>query len=191
MVLSEELPSIRAALNDAANATTPKSKVPTITLIVCAKRHHLRLYPTSEALADGKGNPLPGTVVDRGGILDPNLFQFLLQPHAALQGSARSTLYTVLVDENKMSSDELQMLVNASSYTMARTTGAVSLITPVYYADLACTRGRSYLQKLFLARTNETGSVSGWSESSVYEEAEKVWHGGVTGSNLKDSMFYL
>ena len=39
---------------------------PQLTIVVCGKRHHTRFYPTNSSSADDKGNPLPGTVVDRG-----------------------------------------------------------------------------------------------------------------------------
>lgn len=43
-----------------------------------AKRHHTRFFPTQEKDADNKGNPLPGTVVDRG-ITSVYHFDFFLQ----------------------------------------------------------------------------------------------------------------
>ena len=51
---------------------------PKLTIVICGKRHHTRFYPTEEGNAAGDGNPLPGTVVDRGvtAIYD---FDFFLQ----------------------------------------------------------------------------------------------------------------
>ena len=42
------------------------------------KRHHTRFYPTEAENADSKGNPKPGTVVDRGVTAVYN-FDFFLQ----------------------------------------------------------------------------------------------------------------
>jgi len=39
---------------------------PELTIIICAKRHHTRFFPTDSQFADQNGNPRPGTVVDRG-----------------------------------------------------------------------------------------------------------------------------
>jgi eukaryotic translation initiation factor 2C len=39
---------------------------PTLTIIVCGKRHHARFFPTDSAHADKNGNTRAGTVVDKG-----------------------------------------------------------------------------------------------------------------------------
>lgn len=61
MVLTDELDQIRKACDFYGAEPAPK-----ITILVVGKRHHTRFYPTKEADADKKGNPLNGTVVDRG-----------------------------------------------------------------------------------------------------------------------------
>ena len=39
---------------------------PELMILVCAKRISERFFPTERENADRNGNPLPGTVVDRG-----------------------------------------------------------------------------------------------------------------------------
>lgn len=56
---------------------------------------------------------------------------------------------------------------------------AVSVCPPAYYADLACTRGRAYLQKYLSAHKDSD-------EFHVDKSGWKAVHG-----KLKDSMFYI
>lgn len=51
---------------------------PKLSIVVCGKRHNTRFYPTTEEDAAHDGNPLPGTVVDRG-ITPVYEFDFFLQ----------------------------------------------------------------------------------------------------------------
>ena len=61
-VLEDELSQIREACEEVYG----KSPQPKISIVVVGKRHHTRFYPTDVAIADAKGNPKNGTVVDRG-----------------------------------------------------------------------------------------------------------------------------
>ena len=82
----------------------------------------------------------------------------------------------------------------------ARATKAVSLVSPAYYADLACERGRCYLHGLLQgisdAAGTTTASGSGRGErEDVMNEAKRLWHfdksPNAVGGMLKDTMFYL
>lgn len=86
--------------------------------------------------------------------------------------------------------DELQSLTNSVSYMFARATKAVSLVSPAYYADLACERGRCYLHKLLHGISSSGGSSVSGNEEQVMREAAKSWNDGVS-KTLKDTMFYL
>jgi len=171
------------------------------------KRHHTRFYPTESGNADSNGNPKAGTVVDRGVTAIYN-FDFFLQgmpfssiryqlasrhfsAHGGLQGTTRPTHYYVVHDEIGFRADTLQMLTNSVSYMFARATKAVSLVSPAYYADLACERGRCYLHKLLNGLSTSGGSSVSGSEDQVLQEATVMWHNGVSGRALKDTMFYL
>ena len=94
-------------------------------------------------------------------------------------------------DEIGYTADALQRLTNDVSYMFARATKAVSLVSPAYYADLACERGRCYLHALLQGHSDSgTTATSASAEDEVYKEAERMWHGGVKGK-LRDTMFYI
>lgn len=78
---------------------------------------------------------------------------------------------------------------------IARATKAVSLVSPAYYADLACERGRCYIHKL-LQGISSSGTTaasvgSGNDDEAVMREAVASWRSGVSGPQLRDTMYYL
>ncbi|KAI9821210.1 MAG: hypothetical protein M1827_003944 [Pycnora praestabilis] len=136
---------------------------PKVTVVVCVKRHHTRLFPTEHG--DKLGNVLPGTVVENS--VSNDIF---LVAHLGLQGTVRPTRYAVLLDENNLSADEFQRLTNNICWAYARATTAVSvgkqsssaitanvsirfnadlleLVPPVYYADQACERAKLHMRE--------------------------------------------
>ncbi|CDO74313.1 hypothetical protein BN946_scf184800.g2 [Trametes cinnabarina] len=194
LVLREELPKIQAAFKQISPRAPYK---PTLTIAICGKRHHARFWPTAPGDMSRNGNTLPGTVVDKGitGIYD---FDFYLQAHDGLQGHVRPTHYTVVYDENRYSADVLQQGTHTASYLYARATKAVSLVPAAYYADIACERGRDYLNVL-MNMADDRSSVSGGprtpadreaEKQRVYDDAVKRWGKGVH-ADLKESMFYI
>ncbi|KAG1898378.1 Piwi domain-containing protein [Suillus fuscotomentosus] len=197
-VLEEELPKIREAFKRVPQRRPYR---PLLTIIICGKRHHAKFWPTDSQFADRNGNTRPGTVVDRGvtAVFD---FDFYLQPHVGLQGHVKATHYTVVYDENRLGADELQQGTHTASYLYARATKAVSLVPAAYYADLACERGRCYLND-FLSTDDKMSSsvVSGKGRGKgkvdkeeekirVFKEAKKAWGEGVH-PDLRESMFYI
>ncbi|KAF8603355.1 argonaute-like protein [Ceratobasidium sp. AG-I] len=188
-VRADELPKVHQAFRKFQNKDGSMYN-PKLTILIAGKRHHTRFFPTKDADAD-KGNPQPGTVVDRGvtAVYD---FDFFLQAHAGLQGTTRPTHYTVVHDDNAFKSDQLQGLTYGLAYLFARATKAVSLVPPAYYADLACERGRCYLNQLLNAFEGAASIRSGSSsEEEVVKEAQRLWGRGPTGPGIKDSMFYI
>ncbi|KAI5077233.1 hypothetical protein GOP47_0007057 [Adiantum capillus-veneris] len=131
---------------------------PRITLIVVQKRHHTRFFPPT-----GNQNVQPGTIVDAH-LCHPRDYDFYLCAHAGLIGTTRPTHYHVLVDENNFTVDELQELTHALCYTYARSTTAVSTVTPIAYAHLAATHARNFLDS---EGGSETSSMTGRSERST------------------------
>ena len=99
-------------------------------------------------------------------------------------------------DEIGIGSDQLQALTNDISYMFARATKAVSLVSPAYYADLACERGRCYIHPLLQGISDSGTTGTGASENEeVMQEARRLWRldkspNGVSGA-LKDTMFYI
>jgi len=188
-VRNDELPKVHEAFKKFPTKDGSPYN-PKLTILIAGKRHHTRFFPTKNEDAD-KGNPQPGTVVDRGvtAVYD---FDFFLQAHAGLQGTTRPTHYTVVHDDNAFKSDQLQGLTYGMAYLFARATKAVSLVPPAYYADLACERGRCYLNQLLNAFEGATSIKSGSSsEEEVVKEAQRLWGRGPTGPGIKNTMFYI
>jgi hypothetical protein len=109
-------------------------------------------------------------------------YDFYLQAHAGIQGHVKATHYTVIYDENNLNANEIQQGTHDVSYLYARATRAVSLIPAAYYADLACERGRCYLNDFLV----DSGSSVGGSRdrdqerNRVYEAAKNHWGEGVS-----------
>ncbi|MCJ1286708.1 hypothetical protein MMC26_006054 [Xylographa opegraphella] len=110
-----------------------------ITIINCVKRHHTRLFPHSER-GDKLGNVLPGTVVENG------KKDFFLVSQSALQGTVRPCHYTVLLDENELSSDEIHRLAFHGTFAYGRATRSVSIHPAVYYADQVAERAKLHVR---------------------------------------------
>ncbi|KAJ6510612.1 argonaute-like protein [Mycena sanguinolenta] len=190
IVLREEKAQILEAFQKLSG---PEPYRPVFSIVICGKRHHARFYPTHSNFADVKGNTRPGTVVDKGvtAVFD---FDFYLQAHAGLQGTVKPTHYTVVYDELNFTADELQQGSNDFSYLYARATKAVSLIPAAYYADLACERGRYYLND-FMVDEKATSSGKGKFDreeerARVFNAARESWGEGIH-PDIRDSMFYI
>lgn len=61
------------------------------------------------------------------------------------QGTSRPSHYHVLWDDNRFSSDELQILTYQLCHTYVRCTRSVSIPAPAYYAHLVAFRARYHL----------------------------------------------
>jgi eukaryotic translation initiation factor 2C len=120
-------------------------------------------------------------------------FDFYLQAHAAIKGQARPTHYNVVYDEIGLGADEIQQGAHNTSYLYARATKGVSLIPPAYYADLACERGRCYLNDFL---NDDKASSTGEKKSSkeeeriVFEAARRAWGNGLH-PDIRNFMFYI
>ncbi|KAF9181636.1 Eukaryotic translation initiation factor 2C [Haplosporangium sp. Z 11] len=143
------------AIKEACKHVNAKYNPPT-TFCIVKKRHHARFFPMGQNDADRSGNCFSGTVVDSV-ITHPTEFDFYLQSHGGLQGTSRPTLYHVLLDENKFTSDELQSLTFRLCHLYSRCPKAVSIVPPVYYAHLLAFRARHY-QGAEFSDTSSTSS---------------------------------
>ncbi|KAJ6787651.1 hypothetical protein PWT90_06886 [Aphanocladium album] len=202
MVTVQELPQLRHACEQLYPASDTKKGLPRFTIIICGKRHKTRFYPTMQKDCDKSGNTKPGTVVDRG-VTEARNWDFFLQAHAALQGTARPCHYYIVHDEIfrqlyykavpdpfQNIADVVEDLTHKLCYSFGRATKAVSLCTPAYYADIVCERARCYLADVF-----DTPSAS----AAASLAGTSVGHGGkVLGTSdvqiherLRDTMFYI
>ncbi|KAL7418033.1 Piwi domain-containing protein [Mrakia frigida] len=118
---------------------------PPLTFIVCGKSHRIRFFGAEKNDLDRNGNLPPGTIVSNQ-IVAPLLWDFYLQSHSGLIGTARPLHLTVLFDENKFTADDLQQCCHSLAFSFARATRSVSLVPPAYYAHIACNKARTIIQ---------------------------------------------
>lgn len=194
-VLELELPLIQKACRQKYPATATQQGFPKISIIICGKRHHTRFYPTTEQNADRSSNCEPGTVVDRG-VTEAGVWEFFIQPHACLQGTARPCHYIVIFDQifrarkpvlpHTNAADALEELTHNMCHLFGRATKAVSLCPPAYYADLLCERMRCYLADQYNPsdRSDTASTTSGATGQPALPEIR-------IPDNMKDTMFYI
>jgi len=199
-LIDEELSLLRNACQQIYPATATNKGFPKLAIIVCGKRHNTRFYPTTDADADRSSNCLPGTVVDRG-VTEVRNWDFFLQPHACLQGTARPCHYFVILDEifrgrpvkqpHANPADSLEDLTNSMCYLFARATKGVSLCPPAYYADLLCTRVRSYLADFF--DPNDSSATQSVASGAPAASAQGLLPGQNVDvhDSMKNSMWYV
>jgi hypothetical protein len=162
-----------------------------MSIVVVGKRHHTRFYPTSADTADKSSNPESGTVVDRG-VTESRNWNFFMQAHNALHGTARPAHYFIILDEifrnqggASSAADRLEDLTHKMCYLFGRATKAVSICPPAYYADLVCERARCYLSRFYDAPTPDTSVVSGQTGNAP-TQADITIH-----PNLVNTMYYI
>ncbi|KAG9047218.1 hypothetical protein FS837_002812, partial [Tulasnella sp. UAMH 9824] len=123
--------------------------------------------------ADRKsGNAQAGLVIDRD-ITSPVEYDFYLQSHGGLLGTSRSSHYNVLEDQNNFMPDDLQRISFSLCHVYARSTRSVSIVSPVYYADLVCTRSKHHYDPDG-AYGNLSDSVSQVSSAAGLAQAEAI-----------------
>ncbi|KAI9122643.1 hypothetical protein K1719_006483 [Acacia pycnantha] len=131
-----------------------------------------------------ENNVCPGTVVDKE-VVHPFEFDFYLCSHHGSLGTSKPTHYHVLYDDHKFTSGDIQKLIYHMCFTFARCTKPVSLVPPVYYADLVAYRGRAYYEaKTELESSKKRASLP--ASSSADEDNNFKLH-----ENLKDIMFFV
>jgi hypothetical protein len=197
-VLEHELPALRKATEAIFPASDTKNNVPKLAIVIVGKRQHTRFYPTNKAEADRSGNPQSGTVVDRG-VTEVANWDFFLQAHSAIQGTARPAHYYVIHDEvfrqEKLkhplmnAADVLEQLSHSMCYLFGRATKAVSVCPPAYYADLVCERARCYLAHVYAPTPPASSATSVASERAAERQPDE---GMVrVHERVRDAMFYI
>ncbi|TGO53459.1 hypothetical protein BOTNAR_0295g00060 [Botryotinia narcissicola] len=149
---------------------------PKLTLIVAIKRHHARFYPL--VLEPGDPNLGAGTIIDSV-VVTPNHFSFYLQSHCSPIGTAKSTQYVVIYDDQNYKTEpkDIMNITNKLCYTGAHASKALSVCTPARYADMLCDRVRCYLKPVLEGYRDKssTDDVDGTQRTAVYEENKLVW----------------
>ncbi|KAK6727333.1 hypothetical protein RB195_005182 [Necator americanus] len=138
MVVEDELGAIKEACMEFGNLHGRESWMPLFTVVVATKRHNARFFVEKGKYIE---NPQPATVVDTD-VVRNDITEFYMLSHRPVQGTAKSTSYQVIVDENDMSSDEVQSLMLALSFHHQIVDAPVSLPEPVYQADEWAKRGK-------------------------------------------------
>ncbi|RDW67854.1 eukaryotic translation initiation factor-like protein 2C 2 [Coleophoma cylindrospora] len=115
------------------------------TVVICSKRHHIRFFPKDgdNIAGDKNSNAVPGTLVERD-VTHPFEYDFYLNAHSALQGTARPVHYQVILDEAQVAPNDFHKMIYQMSYQYMRSTTPVSLFPAVYYAHLASNRARAH-----------------------------------------------
>jgi hypothetical protein len=175
---------------------------PKLLLICVVKRSNARFYPHGKVtdikkgipgVMDGSGNPWPGLVVDTD-VTSKTLYDFYLQSHKSIQGTAKPAHYVVIVDEIGATPDVLQKATYWQCYTFGRSLQAIAAHPAARLADVACTRGRAYMRDFLLGGDDESADGSTLTleqkEQAVYDAAVKAWGAGPM-ANLADSMYYI
>ncbi|KAJ8602752.1 hypothetical protein MRB53_042379 [Persea americana] len=123
-------------------------------------------------------------------VTHPTEYDFYLLSHAGLQGTSRPTHYRVLMDENKMSPDDLQTLTYNLTYMYSKCTRSVSLVPAVMYADQIALLDR-YHYNASSRMGSETGSFTDAPSSGTGLSEEEVnrYYAGVK-TNLRDISMY-
>lgn len=169
MVLGDELLDLMTTICD-------DNYRPLITLVVAQKRHQTRLFVENEKDGGRSGNIPPGTVVDTT-IVHPHDFDFYLCSHYGGIGTSKPTHYYVLWDENFFTSDQLQKLIYDMCFTYVRCTKPVSLVPPVYYADLVAYRGRMFQEVVMetqFAKSSSSGASFDQSFYSLHPDLQNI-----------------
>ncbi|KAK0537016.1 Protein argonaute [Tilletia horrida] len=164
---------------------------PKVTFVVASKNHNIRFFAQENKDYDRSGNLPAGTCVDSA-VVHPTVFDFYLQAHAGLIGTARPTHYIVLKDENNFSSDNLQRSVHTLCYTYSRATRSVSLIPPAYYADVLADKSRALVwDPIDDAQSIVSGGSSSELQPLSSEESTKVMRRLEISPDFCESLWFM
>ncbi|KAL2244549.1 UNVERIFIED_CONTAM: Protein argonaute 2 [Sesamum indicum] len=160
-------------------------------LLLLKKCHETRLFVEDKNDGGVSGNVPPGTVDTQ--IVHPHDFDFYLCSHYGSLGTSKPTHYYVLLDENSFTSDELQKLIYNMCFTFARCTKPVSLVPPVYYADLVAYRGRMFqeVEKEKAEKSSKSPPPCAATSTSASSTASIDWRFPSLHPDLENNMFFV
>ncbi|ERF75533.1 hypothetical protein EPUS_08438 [Endocarpon pusillum Z07020] len=182
MILKQEWPQIQKACRE--TYAKAKQQFPKILLMCVLKRHATRFFPRSEDDRDVLGNPKCGLVVDQG-VTYKDGYDFYLQSHAVIKGTARPAHYVVLVDELNLAPDIVQRETYQHCFLYGRCNRAIGIHPAARLADRACDRGRKYLQHVFSPENDRQRTFD-----RATPEDRGAWIQDVH-DDLKNEMFFL
>ncbi|KAJ6547086.1 ribonuclease H-like domain-containing protein [Mycena capillaripes] len=187
-VKETEIKAVKDAFDELWVQYGVKQDKPRLTFVVVGKRHHVSFFPTNDRVGDKTGNCRAGLAVDAE-LANPQFPDFYLQSHAAIKGTSRSAHYTVLQDEVFGGNlRQLQELAFALCHIYAKATRSVSIPAPVYYADLACARGKFHFDPQ--SNMDFEGSTTSGGQSDFNLDPWTT-NFKATHNNVKGSMFFL
>ena len=139
MVLATEIPFALGAIRDLGCDAK-------VTVVVPNRLHNLRfmLEGANVQQRPPEQNVRPGTIIDTV-VVHPSYNEFYLNPHVALQGTAKTPRFTVLHDDNDLSNDAIQLLCYTLCFGHQIVRLPTSLPSPVYIATRYAERGRALL----------------------------------------------
>eukprot|EP00835_Amoeboradix_gromovi_P005854 NODE_599_length_6258_cov_0.597987.p1 type:complete len:845 gc:universal NODE_599_length_6258_cov_0.597987:5837-3303(-) len=112
-------------------------------LFICSiKKHVTRFFSINNKNTTRNGNLVNGLVVDRE--ITGKHFEFYLQSHNGLQGTAIPTRYVVLQDELHMTGDDVQQFTFNMCHVFQRSAAPCSIPNVVKMADLFAERIKRY-----------------------------------------------
>ncbi|KAJ7871432.1 argonaute-like protein [Mycena olivaceomarginata] len=180
-----EIGQINEALDNVWTTVKIPSPKPKVSFVVVGKRHHVSFFPPNrqDRVGDKTGNCRAGLCV-AAGLENPQFPDYYLQSHAAIKGSMSSGLHS------HFSQLILQELSFALCHIYAKATRSVSIPAPVYYADLACARGKFHFDPS-ADMDIEGSTTSGGKEGDVFQL--DPWQNAFEPVNdsIKGSMFFL
>ncbi|GAA5987144.1 hypothetical protein JCM10908_001048 [Rhodotorula pacifica] len=159
-----DVQKVQAEGKKALDAYNPK-----LSFIACIKGHHLRFF---EERGPSTNNIPPGTAVDSG-VTDARWAESYMAVHKALIGTTRPTRYVLLVDDNKMTSNDFEATINALCFSYQRCNKAVSLPAPVYYAHLVAGQIRQWI----ISDHGSASSAGGTDSESTPASRLQDYHG--------------
>ena len=119
-------------------------------------------------------------MVDDPSIRNAYHFDFYLQSHAALKGTARPCHYFVIHHDMGLPANALQRITFNLCWTFARALTPISYVSPAYYADRLAERGRCYLSPflapMHVARPSEDELFAGLANARNATMEQKDFH---------------
>ena len=178
IILEREIPRIREAFVELYSPAT----MPELVFLVAQKRHHTRFFQgrlDRHPAFDEKGNVNPGVVHDSE-IASERRWDFYLNSHICIQGTARPCHYTVIYHNLKnITADDVEELTHRLTWLFGRSTTSISIAPAARYADMLCDRGRCYMHEVYTGGSRQT-----------YVPTTTAWTGGVAEA-LAESMFFV